>query len=107
MDIKKLIEIMEQRPSMYIGELKLESLYFFISGFLFNNIATHNADETDMMFKREFHEWVRKWIERNKNIVFDEDRNYLFYIQQVCQNQEQSVKLFFQLAREFFDGVHK
>lgn len=107
MNVEKLIQLVKLRPNMFIGESKLEFLYYYISGFLFNNITTNRADKIDMEFKEKFHEWVRRWIETNQNIVFDEERNYLFYIQQVCQNQEQCMSLFFRLSEEFFCELHK
>ncbi|WP_020224855.1 hypothetical protein [Holdemania massiliensis] len=102
MNIKELIQLVKRRPGMFIGDLKLEYLYHFINGFLFNNISTSRADEIDEAFKREFHQWVREWIKENKNIEFDEDRNYLYYIQEVCKSQEQCFTMFFELAEEYF-----
>ncbi|MCI8713640.1 MAG: hypothetical protein HFH23_15600 [Ruminococcus sp.] len=111
MNVKQLIENIKKRPGMYILEFKIEYLDHFLNGFLHARIHDRKAEEIDLVFKEEFHEWVRRWIKDNKGIVFDIDMGYFYYIQQVCENQEQCITMFFELSEDFFDeyflGVEK
>ena len=106
MNIEKLIEYIKIRPCMYIGELNFDYLFHFINGFLYNNFSNKKNDDIDIIFKNEFHEWVQKWIEKNKNIYFDEERDYHFYIQKISQTQQQCFDLFFRLCDLFFHELH-
>lgn len=101
-DIKTLIECIKKRPCMYIGELNFDYLFHFLNGFLYHNSSKNNING---IFESEFHEWVQKWIEKNKNILFEEERNYHYYIQNVCKTQEECFALFFELCDIFFDEL--
>lgn len=107
MNVEKLIQQIKLRPQMYVGELNLVFIQYFIDGFLYNNIRSGRADYVDMEFKWQFHEWVREWLKKNKNKMFDEERNYVFYIMQTYQDPEECLKIFFELCEEFFAGLSR
>ena len=107
MNIETLIEYMEKRPCMFVGELNMEYLFRFISGFLCHSLSVQEIDNTDRIFKDKFHQWVQKWIEKEKNILFDQTREYIFYIQSVCKTQEECFELFFKLCHIFFDELRE
>lgn len=91
---------------MYIGEEKFERLFFFLSGVLYNDPSSMKRGTLNNYFKREFHEWVRRWIEENKNIELDGSKNYLMYIQEVCEMEKECLSMFFELAELFFQECH-
>lgn len=106
MNVSDLIHEIERRPGAFVGTPSLESLYFFICGFLYNNIVNENADDLDMKFKNEFHDWVKEFLESRYNIRLELHRNYVYYINQVYCSNEQKIEVFFSLCRVFFgDGV--
>ncbi len=102
MNIEELVKCIEKRPCMYIEEFNFDYLFHFIRGFLYHN-ASNNIDR---IFKYEFHEWTKKWIEKHKNILFEQERDYHYYIQNVCKTQQECFELFFKLCYIFFDELH-
>lgn len=79
----------ELRPCMYIGEYKFENLYHFLNGFLYDNPNLQKPGAFESKFKYEFHQWVRNWIDKNMNIVFNEERDYHYYIKKVSSTEKQ------------------
>lgn len=94
MNVRSLIHQIKLRPQMFVGNDGLEAVHHFISGFLYNNFATNRVDAVDLAFKEQFHGWVKNKLE-NENRKFDGGRNYVFYINQIFQDTEQRLKLFF------------
>ena len=107
MNIEKLLEYMEKRPYMFIGELNFDYLFHFINGFLYHKGFSQEIDTINKFFERKFDEWVQKWIENDKNILFEEERDYHYYIQNVCETQEECFELFFKLCHIFFDELRE
>ena len=106
--IDDLLKWIELRPCMYIGEYKFENLYHFLNGFLYDNPNLQKPGAFESKFKYEFHQWVRNWIEQNMNIVFNEERDYHYYIKKVSSTEKQCFDLFFKLCNIYFkelDGI--
>lgn len=106
MDIEKLIECIKKRLLMFIRELNFDYLSHFLSGFLCYSMSIQEINNIDKIFKQEFHNWAKKWIEKNKNISFDEQRGYSFYIKSVCKTQQECFDLFFDMCAIFFNEIH-
>lgn len=107
MNVENLIKKIELRPGMYIGTLRLESIFYFINGYLYNTIESNRADIIDMKFKNNFHSWVKARLEKEYSIKFDEERNYVFYIQQIFKNDEDQINKFFELCHDFFNDQNE
>lgn len=107
MNIEKLISKIKLRPGVFVGEIKLESVYFFISGFLYNNIINNNADDIDNAFKNQIHVWTKIWIEKKEGVIFDEERNCVFYINQTYNSVKERLNRFFEICEAFFSEYHK
>ena len=105
-NIEIIINKIKNRPCMFIGEEKFERLFFFLSGALYNDPSSMKRGTLNNYFKREFHEWVRRWIQQNKNIELDGSKNYLMYIQEVCETEKECLSMFFELAELFFQEGH-
>ncbi len=103
MNVEDLIKKIELRPGMYVGTPSLEAIFYFINGYLYNTIESNRADSIDIRFKNSFHSWVKASMERKYFIKFDEQRNYVFYIQQVFKNNEDQINEFFKLCHAFFE----
>ncbi len=103
MNIEGLIRQVKIRPQAYIGNLDFESLFFFISGYLYNNIESNRADEIDIKFKKDFHEWVRMMLQKKYFVKLEEGHNYLYYICHVIPDKREQVGVFFELAIVFLN----
>ncbi len=107
MDIENLIQnYIKKRPCMFIEKLNFDYLRSFLNGFLCCSYYTQKDNRIDSIFKNEFHDWTRKWIEKNKNMIFDVNVDYVFYIRSVCQTEKECFDLFFDLCDIFFKEVH-
>ena len=105
MDIEQFINIIKLRPGMFIGDANINNMRNFIGGCLFNNLICDRKYPIDITFKRDFHDWARRKIEKRKGIIFDLDVGYDDYIEAVCENGEQEIALFFELCEEFFEEM--
>jgi len=101
MNVSELIEIIHKRTGMFAENICLEEISQFIGGFVFANVRSVQIDEIDIAFKNHFHEWVRKTIELEYNIRFEEDRNYTYYIN-ACFEPEKRLDIFFDMCDRFF-----
>ena len=106
MNTEQLINQIKLRPGMYVGSLELEPIVHFINGFLYNNIISGRADNIDMAFKQQFHNWVKVRLQKTHNIELETHHNYLFYINEVYQNSEKGLKVLFELSDDFFKEIH-
>jgi len=101
MNVKELIELIRKRPGMFAGNICLEDIAQFIRGFLFSNLMAERIDEIDIIFKEHFHEWVRRELETEWNIFFDEERGFTYYINNSFES-EKRLDVFFDLCDKFF-----
>lgn len=96
-NIYELINAMEKRPAMYIGDNKISSLNTFLNGYLFS-ASSHNilAEKVFPPFWF-FHEWAMEkysWSESTagwKNILLQENNH----------DEEKSLEVFFKMIKEF------
>lgn len=107
MNIEELVSLIKSRPGMFIRKNNLDILSHFIDGFFFNRYMEEKQDKVDEEFQQKFNDWVRNWIKKNKKITLDKNRKYVFYIQQVCKEEDERIQMFFELCDEFFCELHK
>lgn len=105
MDIENVLLLIKHRPEIYIGAVNIHALELFLSGFLFNNLSNDRKYFIDICFRDRIHDWIKKEIEKRKNIQFELNVGYDYYIEAVCDNGEQEVALFFELCEEFFEEM--
>ena len=72
---------------------------------MFDRVMSDKADNIDIVFHKEFHQWVIEWMKKEKKEKFESVRGYDFCISQVCQKEEERVKMFFELAEMFFEEI--
>ena len=106
MSVEELINRIKGRLGMYIGEPNFDYLYYYISGFLYNNSATNRVSDIEKSFSYEFHKWVQKWIRENKGVHIEEEIDYHSYIKIICKSDEECINLFFELCSIFFKEFH-
>lgn len=102
MNIQQLLEQIKLRPAMYIGCFKLEPMFHFLNGFMFYKSISNNDDYVDTAFRNQFHNWVKTRLEKKYKIELDNNMNYLTYINEVTQDDEQKLYIFFELCQTFF-----
>lgn len=105
MDLQELIKKMSLRPGMFVGKPSLRAIYHFIGGYDFCIIMNELENNSDLRFKKEFPEYVKKKLEYHYNIKLDASRSCIYYIERVEENKEKQVKLFFELANNFFKEI--
>ncbi|WP_196887291.1 hypothetical protein [Aureivirga sp. CE67] len=96
-NIYDLINLVERRPELYIGDARISSLRIFLDGYQFS--ATVHNIEKEQVFPPfwYFHEWAMHkygWGESTagwKNIILEENQN----------DEELALKKCFELLKEF------
>lgn len=106
MNIQQLLEKVKLRPAMYIGCFRLEPMFHFLNGFMFYKSISNNDDYVDTAFRNQFNNWVKTKLERKYKIELDNNMNYLTYINEVNQDDEQNLYIFFELCDTFFSELH-
>ena len=57
-NISELIRSINRRPKMFIPDLKIDQLYFYISGFLLAKKTNELLENIDISFSEEFNSWL-------------------------------------------------
>lgn len=105
MDIKEFIAAIQNRPKMYVEEVRLDYLYYLIWGYLGGNLMKGYSD-IEKKFQAYFYNYVLEWA--RKNVDENYERNSLFWhqiIRDVTNTEEEAVDLFFKLSEKFFEGI--
>ena len=94
MNIKDFINAIQNRPKMYVEELRLDYIYYIIIGFLGSNL----------MNKNYFPNWLLEWVRKNKNEYYEKRSFYWYHILiDVTNSEEEAIMLFFELSDKFFE----
>ena len=91
-NIFTVLNDLENKPELYLGNQKLSCLYHFMNGYLLKCV---NVDDNDSMRFREFHIWIKNKLNSPKNNwceIILEDSNY---------NEKKALKKFFDYIVEF------
>jgi len=104
MNIRDMVYRIKFRPCMYVGVLKLDYIYLFISGFLFNSISRADVEKIDQEYRDHFYEWVLKWMIDNYNVKDSKEFSITELIYNVCNNEEEAIELYFRLNELFFNN---
>ncbi len=75
-NISELIRAIKRRPKMFIPELKIDQLYFYISGFLLAKRTNEILESIDIWFSEEFNTWLTEKIHYKNNYS-----NWLYMIE--------------------------
>ncbi len=106
--LKALLRRIKDRPQMFVGNIdehSLETLAHFIRGFLYSNINADRAEDCDLIFKHEFHDWVRDKLEKDRDVELASGRSYVFYLSEVFKEPKERLDAFFELCEEFFNEM--
>lgn len=66
-NISELIDAINKRPKMFIPDLKIDQLYFYISGFLLAKKTNETLESIDILFCEEFNTWLAQKINYKNN----------------------------------------
>lgn len=105
MDIKEFIAAIQNRPKMFVEEVRLDYLYYLIFGYLGSNLMKEYSD-IDEKFSAHFYNYVLEWV--RKNVDENYERNSFFWyhiIRDVTNTEEEAVDLFFMLCEIFFEEI--
>ena len=75
-NINELIKAIKGRPKMFIPELRIDQLYFYISGFLLAKRTNEILESIDISFSEEFNTWLTEKIHYKNNYS-----NWLYMIE--------------------------
>lgn len=93
-NIYNLIDVIEQRTSMFIPDKSITSLFTFLSGYL-AFLEIHNIIEKDVPDFNNFSKWLAekfKW-----NLAY----GWAYAIKQNCKELEDPLMKFFKLVKDF------
>lgn len=102
MQIEQLIHSMKKRPGMFVKEEKIEYIYYFLLGFCGAN-KYYITDGMDHKFSLWFGKWLLMWIENNIDSEYAPKTAYWYDdIKTLAKNENNEVRLFYELCEEFF-----
>ena len=106
MNIKEFINAVQDRPQMYVEEVKLDYIYYLLMGFLGSNMVNRSGSKIDQTFKIYFSNWVLEWVKKNVNENY-ERRSFFWYhiLTDITNSEREATELFFQLSNEFFQEL--
>ena len=106
MSIKEFIKAVQNRPLMYVEEIKIEYIYYLVVGFLGSNLINKAGYSIDDKFHAHFYHWVLDWIKKNVDKNYDKV-NFFWcnFFKDITDNEEEAVQMFFKLCDEFFEEV--
>jgi hypothetical protein len=96
-NIYDLIELMKQKPAMYMGDNKISTMRTFLDGYKFSSMVHNIKSEKVFPPFWYFHEWAKEkynWFESTagwKNIILEENNN----------DEEKALETFFAMIDEF------
>ena len=106
MDIKTFISSIQNRPKMYVEEIRLDYIFYLIFGFLGSNMINGSIYNTDQKFKIYFSDWVLNWITNNIDKSYEQKSFFWYhYLCDVTNSEEEAVELFFKLSSIFFEHL--
>ena len=106
MNIKEFICAIQNRPQMYVEEIKLDYIYYLVIGFWGSNLMNKGVSNIDQMYKSHFSNWILDWVKKNVNENYERSNFFWYHIlRDVTDNEDEAVQLFFKLSNMFFEEV--
>ena len=104
--IDERISYLKKRPRMYIAEVRIDYIYYFLTGYLTGNLSSPEVQEIDFAFHRDFNNWVEDWVYENKGMdMRRQDVPWYLIISRCTDNEEEAVELFYKLSDEIFQTL--
>ncbi|MBD5471844.1 MAG: hypothetical protein HDR20_02755 [Lachnospiraceae bacterium] len=103
MDIKEFINAVQNRPLMYVEEIRMDYIYYLVIGYLGSNLVNKRDYCADLEFKRCFDNWLLEWVRKNVDKNY-ECHGFIWYkiLIDVTKSEKEAVELFFNLSTKFF-----
>lgn len=108
MHIEQLIHAIQQRPKMFMKDVRLDYIYYIIAGY-----CGAQRDDAENILDKKFCGWFTKWLQIwiQENSKIDTLPNSTWWYETLLmssENEEEAIKLFFDLCELFFnDFYHK
>ena len=91
---------------MYIENKKIEYIYYFILGVIYN--SDHKEDDINGKFVGTFGNWLIDHIKKNIDENFTAESLYWYHnIRKITNTDEEAYEKFFELCEEFFNEYKK
>ena len=104
MSIEEFIKSIRNRPLMYVEKLDINYVNYIVIGFLISNLMKDDSYKIDKIFHRHFIGWLIKWVKENVDSNYKKKSFYWHHIFiEITDNEEDAVKLFFELSEKFFE----
>lgn len=100
--VEKLINNMRKRPKMYVAEIRIDYIFYFLFGYCG---ANHELSEDDMdrRFCFWFGKWLIKWIEDNVDKEYLPETAFWYDdIRRITRSEQDEAAIFFELCEYFF-----
>ena len=115
MNFKELIDLIRQRPGMWIGNLELRNLYNFTNGFTYYIWANKIDDFFASSYDKYFNWWLQDAIrkEYKDNVVLFEDlqynnsRSFVQLIPLIELDSKKQIDLYFAYVDKFYEDYLK
>lgn len=104
----EFITTIARRPGMFIPEIKIESLYYFLSGYCLAYRTTDAPhDEIDEKFCTWFGEWLALWIQDNIDADYIPESKFWYEtVIHYTPEGKDVLAYFFELCNLFFDDYY-
>lgn len=99
MELKELIERMEQRPHMFIHSLDIQILSLFIDAFMYGKSVSDNLSPMDQAFQKSFSTWIQNYYDAPLNQSWS---NTMIYFEGIGPK---SYEIFFDLYKRWYDSM--
>lgn len=108
MNIKEFIYAIQSRPQMYVEEVRLDYIYYLISGYVCSVLINKGGCNIDREFKEKFLDWTVKWVRENLDENY-EKKHFWWYcvVYDVTSNEKEAIDLFFKLCDRFFQEFER
>lgn len=106
---EKIITQIQLSPQLYLEEVSLRNLYFFLAGFSSCRDRLHMSDYSDEYSTKYFSGWLNNWMtlylgETNE---LEWEPFWYSYVTKYVKSKEKALQLFFNASNEFFKEYHQ
>lgn len=106
MKIEELLSDIQKRPKMFVREINIEYICYFLLGYCCAN-SELSEDDIDRKFCAWFGRWLIMWIEDNVDKDYNPKTAWWFEdIRWLTKSGQDEVAVFFELCKFFFEDYN-
>ncbi|MBP1042398.1 hypothetical protein I6N95_15365 [Vagococcus sp. BWB3-3] len=106
---EKIIAKIQSAPQLYLEEVNLRNLYFFLAGFSSCRDRLHMSDYSDAYYTKHFSRWLNSWMTSylGETNELEWEPFWYSYVTKYVKSKEKALQLFFKASNEFFTEYHQ